>query len=369
MMELQECNDLITCPRYAASHHSWKRKGERKRFTAKALIEASIKLLEKYRVEAGPDVTPEDHANSMLPILHVEYSSDKVFLTQVLYGCCRYDNLLKVLTMKLVAVKSPFVQLQDEALYTVFGYLALLRLEELTFQNFRQFVLSQSAQKLLPFVEFTFRPENLINHCHEEWIQNYDIKYVKNLIQQVKQWSSEAQELRNRLEEKVYLKKDKGGTAATVIQPFNLSPMRIRTSVMKEEKPAPYKARPAPLMKKGPTRLQKAVETACIERRKQLSEFYSDPKNQPFQLRGLERPSNLELVKAEAELKKKLDTEYIAPKARPWPNPPSKEVKLTVAAILREHALYQKRLEEEKCRINAFELQLRDDSEFKSWQK
>lgn len=98
------------------------------------------------------------------------------------------------------------------------------------------------------------------------------------------------------------------------------------------------------------------------------------------------------------EAERKFETEYIPPKARPCPEPPANsvssvfnkplealkevsqliqhksnklvvpQVKLTTSAMLREHALYQKQLDEERQRLHAFEVDLRDDSDFKSWQ-
>jgi hypothetical protein len=43
------------------------------------------------------------------------------------------------------------------------------------------------------------------------------------------------------------------------------------------------------------------------------------------------------------------------------------QVKLTTAVVLREHALYEKQLLEERQRLEAFEVELRDDSDYRSW--
>lgn len=110
---------------------------------------------------------------------------------------CRSANLLRA----------------DRTMYTCFAYLALLRLDDLTFPQFRcasaarrgaqmargtscagrsdisssrcrRLIFSNDAQKMLCFIRFAFDPELLTELCRDEWLQIYDNEYVDALIQQ-----------------------------------------------------------------------------------------------------------------------------------------------------------------------------------------
>jgi len=116
-----------------------------------------------------------------------------------------------------------------------------------------------------------------------------------------------------------------------------------------------------------------------------------------FKLTAVERPTNLEAVRAEVEAERA--AHYLAAKgesfrARPMPSfyeewenegndengsdgapsgepSPSKrpEIKLNAAAILREDALYKKKQAEEAKMLETFELDKRDTREFTEWQR
>lgn len=69
-------------------------------------------------------------------------------------------------------------------------------------------------------------------------------------------------------------------------------------------KTIPFKAKPSPVWKEGPTPTQKALEAICKESREKLAKFYSNPKNQPFHLRILERPSKFAAIKEQVSVEK-----------------------------------------------------------------
>ncbi|KAH7315886.1 hypothetical protein KP509_21G069600 [Ceratopteris richardii] len=303
--------------------------------------------------------------------MNVNDTDDQIFLTQVLYGCCRYKKLLEVLTAKLFSCKSPCIQCADQTLYTVLGYLVLIRLEELTFDNFRKFVLCQHPKKLLPFMKFMFSGDDLSNACRPEWIKDYDTEYVDSLIRRLDQWRHEAEELIEMLEQKFLVTKQQE-KHSTSLKPFNLSTTHEKSKKLDESNEIslpPFKAKPSPVWKSGPTPTQKALEAACKESREKLVKFYSSPKNQPFHLRILERPSKFAALKEQIEAERKMETNYIPPRANPCPEAPTNSVKLTASAMLREHALYERKMNEEQAKLKAFEVDLRDDSDYRSWKE
>ena len=81
------------------------------------------------------------HSDAVTATLHD--AEDRAFVQQVLYGTYRYKKLLRVLVSALYATHSGETQRSDRTLYIVVGYLATLRLSELTFADFRQLVLTQ----------------------------------------------------------------------------------------------------------------------------------------------------------------------------------------------------------------------------------
>jgi hypothetical protein len=86
-----------------------------------------------------------------------------------------------------------------------------------------------------------------------------------------------------------------------------------------------------------------------------------------------ETKSNLEQIRHEVEQARTKELTF-GFKAKPAPDfslakEKNKEIKLNTAAILREDALYKKKLLQEKKRIEHFESELRDGSDFFKWQK
>ncbi|KAI5067508.1 hypothetical protein GOP47_0018036 [Adiantum capillus-veneris] len=373
-MDENNSSPCLTFLQHEAAYRSrvFKRKHKKKRLSARDLLNACVKLVDDYDCEALPDIAPDDHAKIVMPTLNVTDTDDQIFSTQVLYGCCRYRKLLQVLTTRLFSCKSPSIQCVDQTLYTVLGYLVLIRLEELTFENFRKFVLSQHPKKLLPFMQFVFSQEDLSKACKPEWIKIYDTEYVDSLIGRVSAWRLEADDLSRRLEEKVSVIKQQE-KHSMAFKAFNLSTSQKKPTIIDENKvplpPPLFKAKPPPVWKEGLTPTQKALEAVCKESREKLAKFYSSPKNQPFHLHILERPSKFSALKEQIEAVRKMETEYIPPRARPCPDPPRDPVKLTTSAMLREHSLYQKQLDEVRERLKAFEVDLRDDSAYKCWQE
>ncbi|MCO5559602.1 hypothetical protein L7F22_013203 [Adiantum nelumboides] len=137
-MDENNPSPCLTFLQHEAAYRSrvFKSKHKTRRLSARDLLNACVKLVDDYNCEALPDIAPDDHAKIVMPILNVTDTDDQIFLTQVLYGCCRYRKLLEVLTARLFYCKSPSIQCVDQTLYTVLGYLVLIRLEELTFGNF-----------------------------------------------------------------------------------------------------------------------------------------------------------------------------------------------------------------------------------------
>lgn len=78
--------------------------------------------------------------------------------------------------------------------------------------------------------------------------------------------------------------------------------------------------------------------------------------------------SSHNLVSVQVETKRAKECEYIVPKSGPVPSMPEIEVKLTTAALLREHSRFQKIIDSDKQKLQNLERELRDDSHMKAYE-
>ena len=93
--------------------------------------------------------------------------------------------------------------------------------------------------------------------------------------------------------------------AVTVPEPFNIARSRPRPAPPVEAKAEPFKANPVPISTRrvGPTAEQIAVRRAEARNREAVAAKYADPRL-AFRLRAVERPSNVEKVRAEMKARK-----------------------------------------------------------------
>ena len=124
---------------------------------------------------------------------------------------------------------------------------------------------------------------------------------------------------------------------------------------------------------------------------------YSDPTKQPFKLKAVERPNNLEKVRKEVEAARDAECDFDGPKANPIPRQKAgqgqraarrarrarrpaprrrltlaarpTQVRLNSAAILREDNLYRKKQRDEAAQLGSYESELRDASAVAAWQR
>merc|ERR1719446_582805 len=115
--------------------------------------------------------TVDAHTADYVAQRRVGQPDDQRFLQQVMYGCTRYKKLLRVFISSLYFKHSGETQRTDQTLYSVLGYLALVRLTELGFGDFRQLLLSQEHLKMSIFLRFLFDEENLKSWLRPEWIK------------------------------------------------------------------------------------------------------------------------------------------------------------------------------------------------------
>jgi len=346
-------------------------------FKVKKLVEVALETYTSFNPER---VTVDSHGEDSVERHRISNEDDATVVLQILYGVTRYERFLEYLLNAFYYHNSGTAIRGDRPMYAIYAYLGLFRLEELTFPQFKRLVAAQDAQKMIVFLRYLFSEENLKTYCRDEWIKLYDKNFVDDLIANALEWvESDLEGLMVELERKVYLTNEKSKETfevhlegkKTVQKPFNLSQPRPKPSKDSVQEPIPPKPtpKPPPPIFEGPTREQLQLEAAHTQNRKAIELKYSDPADR-VRLRVLERPNNIDKVRAELEDRAAAEKAAYEERVKPKkvPKAPNAEVKLNTAAILREDALYKKKQAEEAQMILRYEQDLRDDSEFNSWQ-
>lgn len=99
---------------------------------------ALMKRAEEMYASFNPGRTSVDaHADERILKWKVRNEEDATFLRQVFYGCVRYKRLIGAFMSAFMHHNAGTVLRGDRDMYVVYTYLALLRLEELGFPQFR----------------------------------------------------------------------------------------------------------------------------------------------------------------------------------------------------------------------------------------
>ncbi|KFV41056.1 hypothetical protein N328_11028, partial [Gavia stellata] len=309
--------------------------------------------------------------------------TEEKFVLDTLAGCIEYKSLLDVVVNAFFVRDGRYCLISERNLYIVICYLATFQLEELGLQHFSRIVKSLDTAKMQKFLRFFFNALYLNTWIKDEWSQFYDSLYVKeNWIDPLLRWQPKVQQLIEQLTDKLSNRTTTVKTS-TVTQPkeFNLTvpkpraiPMPLPTPVLEKRPPVPPSTYKPPKEKKQLEEIktknrQKAEDLLlkananqfrCATRKSEKGEvchkilYYLKILQQvvPF------LPQYLEVV-WELVLRQYFEELQID-------NIP---IKLNAAAILREGALYQRKMEQELKRIENLLQGAGDPSEFLEWQK
>ena len=339
--------------------------------------------------------TVDSHTEDYIQRARISDPDDERFVQQVMYGAFRYKKLLKIFLSSLYFKHGGETQRSDYTLYMVFGYLALLRLHELGFPDFRTLVLSQEHFKMSVLLKFLFNEENLNEWLRPEWIKLYDAKFVdEQLLEKILVFVPNVDALQVVLEGKMAsaaaakeaaaeaakaMAEGRGGAGKhTTPEPFPLTQPKMRLVPPPEDVIEPFKATGVPASTYGDFKQLKdrvELDVKKDENRKVLKAKYGNPKIQAFKLNAVERPrageSHKEKLRAEIEAQRDAECNFEGIKPTPIPRmrPGQAKVRLNSAAILREDSLYRRKQESEAAVLGAYERELRDSAEFDAWRK
>ncbi|OQR98004.1 hypothetical protein ACHHYP_09279 [Achlya hypogyna] len=309
-------------------------------------------------------------------------AADRLFLHQVLYGCVRYKDVLRVFLSNFYQDNSAKCSRNDYTKFMILAYLCIFRLGEIGMGAFKSIVSSQNPTSMHVFLAYLFDETILQGPVQAEWIRLLDQTFVEEeMIGKMMVFKHDIQGILDHMHAKAFgmaaaretLKQNGGIVRVASKEPTipiapNITKPKPRPIAEPIRIPLEIKANPVPeLNKLTLSDLEEQQKRRREAAKHEVLKKYEESPAQPFKLE--ETRSNLEAIKKEvedarmAELKLKF-------KAKPAPLFTDKDapVKLNTAAILREDALYKKKQEKEAKIIQAYEADLRDASEFYRWQ-
>ncbi|NXA62821.1 CFA99 protein, partial [Mohoua ochrocephala] len=312
--------------------------------------------------------------------------TEEKFVLDTLAGCTEYKSILDVVVNAFYVQDGRYCPISERNLYLVICYLATFQLENIGLQHFSRIVKSLDTAKMQKFLRFFFNDLYLNTWIKDEWSHFYDSVYVKeNLIDPLLRWQPKVQQLIEKLTDKLNNRTTTVKTSR-VTQPkeFNLTVPKPRAIPLPPPAPLPVlaKRQPVPPSTYKPPKERKQLEeikTKNIQKAKvSIRSLTCICKGGPFFLNTLPvqgttstgreidpfLPQYLEVV-WESVL-----TQYFEDLTKqPQDLIDNIPIKLNTAAILREGALYQRKLEEELKRIENLQQGAGDPSEFLEWQK
>ncbi|KFP41619.1 hypothetical protein N324_03483, partial [Chlamydotis macqueenii] len=305
--------------------------------------------------------------------------TEEKFVLDTLAGCIEYRSLLDVVVNAFFVRDGRYCLLSERNLYVVICYLATFQLEELGLQRFSRIVKSLDTAKMQKFLRFFFNALYLNTWIKDEWSHFYDSPYVKeNWIDPLLRWQPKVQKLIEQLTDKL---SDRTTTVKTskVTQPkeFNLTVPKPRAIPIPLPIPVQEKRPPIPASTYKPPKEKKQLEEIKTKNRQKAEIrsiicvckgdifFLNSRLVQGTSLTGREvvpfLPHYFEVV-WELVLGQYLEELQSSHRIHI-------PIKLNAAAILREGALYQRKMEQELQRIENLLRGAGDPSEFLEWQK
>ncbi|XP_051876560.1 cilia- and flagella-associated protein 99 isoform X2 [Pristis pectinata] len=299
---------------------------------------------------------------------------EQMFLVEVLSGCLYYRPLLDVVVNGFyVRDGKNFLWLECN-LYMVICYLATFRLKELGLKHFSKFINSQDVNKMHKFLKFFFDAGNLNTWIKDEWCQIYDVAYVtEKLIDPLLRWQPDIQNIINHLSNiranKVVHKKE--SQPVTVPNEFNITKPKPRAIPMPEEIPQLQVQRKIPRSTYDPPKEEKLLEKLKKKNRQRAEEHFMEANTDQFRCAIPQESSYKRRVLSEIMKEKEAKIKPTLSKARQVPRQITENIpiKMNTAAILRENALYQRKVKEDLQRIDYILEGGHDPAKFKEYQK
>nr|XP_008173732.1 cilia- and flagella-associated protein 99 isoform X1 [Chrysemys picta bellii] len=327
-------------------------------------IEIVVQQLNKFNPENESIEHLLDESAKVLQTLNV---TDGAFVLETLAGCIEYKPLLDIVVNAFFVRDGKHCLFSERNLYVVICYLATFQLEELGLQQFSRIVKSLDIAKMHKFLRFFFNVLNLSTWIKDEWSQIYDSLYVKeNWIDPLLGWQPKIEQLIKQLADKLANRVTTVKTS-TVTKPkeFDLTTPKPRAIPIPEPIPLQEKHQPVPQSTYKPPKEKQHLQEIKYRNRRRAEELLLEANVSQFRCATI-KPENKAprgYISGIMKNKTKFQAQKIQGKIDNVP------IKLNAAAILREGALYQRKMEQELSRLESLLRGAHDPSEFLEWQK
>ncbi|KAF1555989.1 Cilia- and flagella-associated protein 99, partial [Eudyptes schlegeli] len=303
--------------------------------------------------------------------------TEEKFVLDTLAGCIEYKSLLDVVVDAFFVRDGRYCLISERNLYIVICYLATFQLEELGLQHFSRIVKSLDIAKMQKFLRFFFNALYLNTWIKDEWSQFYDSLYVKeNWIDPLLRWQPKVQQLIEQLTD-ILSNRTTTVKSSTVTQPkeFNLTVPKPRAIPIPLPIPLLEKRPPVPPSTYKPPKEKKQLEEIKTKNRRKAEvsqQLFLIAVTKylfiPFTGRMRQYKCIITLSQSASCSYQALLFTYLLVLVS-YLCTDNIPIKLNAAAILREGALYQRKMEQELKRIENLLRGAGDPSEFLEWQK
>ncbi|XP_051474674.1 cilia- and flagella-associated protein 99 isoform X2 [Apus apus] len=321
-----------------------------------------VEQLKKFNPENQSVEDFLDESEKMLQTLNV---TEAKFVLDTLAGCIEYKSLLDVVVNAFFVRDGRYCLISERNLYVVICYLATFQLEELGFQHFSRIVRSLDTAKMQKFLRFFFNALYLNTWIKDEWSHFYDSVYVKeNWIDPLLRWQPKVQQLIQQLTDKLNYRTPTVKTSK-VTQPkeFNLTVPKPRATPIPLPIPVLEKRLPVPPSTYKPPKEKKQLEEIKTKNRQKAEDLLLKANTDKFRCASMKPERREQNTEDSMKSKPAFQVQKIQSKIDNIP------IKLNAAAILREGALYQRKMEQELKRVESLLQGAKDPSEFLEWQK
>ncbi|KAF1629056.1 Cilia- and flagella-associated protein 99, partial [Eudyptes filholi] len=303
--------------------------------------------------------------------------TEEKFVLDTLAGCIEYKSLLDVVVDAFFVRDGRYCLISERNLYIVICYLATFQLEELGLQHFSRIVKSLDTAKMQKFLRFFFNALYLNTWIKDEWSQFYDSLYVKeNWIDPLLRWQPKVQQLIEQLTD-ILSNRTTTVKSSTITQPkeFNLTVPKPRAIPIPLPIPLLEKRPPVPPSTYKPPKEKKQLEEIKTKNRRKAEvsqQLFLIAVTKylfiPFTGRMRQYKCIITLSQSASCSYQALLFTYLLVLVS-YLCTDNIPIKLNAAAILREGALYQRKMEQELKRIENLLRGAGDPSEFLEWQK